>query len=168
MKIEMLFGGATRFATLEALSETQKPITAHHIAITKGLDISATYRCLAEFQSVGIVESTPVKRNQTLYRISPKKQGQAASMFLQSLKQKTPKTIDLEEWASPQVQAGLVKKIVKLKSDDPIFKNPNKTQNIDKLLSKRIPGELSALVVSSKLEFDKIFEQKNNTYILKP
>jgi hypothetical protein len=167
MKIEMLFGGITRFATLEALSETESPITAHQIAITKGLDPAATYRCLAELQSFGIVQPVAGKRSQTFYKLSAK-QGQAAVMFLQSLKQKTPRTVDIEEWLSPQLQAGRVKKIAKLKPNDSPFMDPNKTLNIDKILSKRIPGELSALVTSSKLAFDKIFEQKNNTFILKP
>jgi Fe2+ or Zn2+ uptake regulation protein len=165
MKIEMLFGGITRFATLEALSETKSPITAYQIAITKGLDPAATYRCLAEFQSFGMVQSITGKQNQTFYRLS-EKQGKAAAMFLQSLKQKTSRTVDLEEWISPQMQAGRVKKIVKL--NDSKFKYSNKTIPIDKILSKRIPGELSALITSSKIAFDKMFKQKNNTFILKP
>ena len=48
MKVEMLFGGTTRFATIEALADARQPITAYQIAMTKGLDPAATYRCLAE------------------------------------------------------------------------------------------------------------------------
>lgn len=167
MKIEMLFGGMTRFATIDALAEAREPITAHQIAMTKGLDPAATYRCLAEFLHFRIVEFVTGERNQTFYKLS-EKSGQAAAMFLQSLKQETSKTIELEEWMSPEMQSERMKKIVKIeKSDDPIFRNSNKKQNIGKLMSKRIPGELSALVTSAKLAFDEIFEQKNGMFILK-
>ncbi|MEO9307243.1 MAG: hypothetical protein ABI342_02895 [Nitrososphaera sp.] len=163
MKIEMLFGGMTRFSTLEALMETRQPITAYQIATIKGLDPAATYRCLEEFKNFGIVKSMTVKPNQTFYKLSDK-QGKAAAMFLQSLKQETPKTISLEEWISPQMQAQRIKKIPKV--DKLTFRN-SKTQNIDKILSNRIPGELSALILSARLAFNETFEQKNDTFILR-
>jgi len=42
MKVEMLFGGSTRFTILETLAEAKKSITAHQIALTRGLDPAAT------------------------------------------------------------------------------------------------------------------------------
>ncbi|MDE1725488.1 MAG: hypothetical protein KGH76_06295 [Thaumarchaeota archaeon] len=167
MKIETLFGGATRFATIEALAETRQPITAYQIAMRKGLDPAATYRCLAEFLNFRIVESIVGKRNKTFYKLSDLS-GQAAAAFLKSLRQKTSKTNDLEEWISPEMQAERIKKIVKLdKIDNPIFRNSDEKQNMDKIMSKRTSGELSALITSSKLAFDEIFEQENDTFILK-
>jgi Fe2+ or Zn2+ uptake regulation protein len=167
MKIEMLFGGMTRFSTIEALAEARQPITAYQIAMTKGLDPAATYRCLTELSDFRIVEFVAGKRNQTFYKLSDGS-GQAAVAFLRSLKQKTSTTVDLEEWMSPEMQAERMKKIVKLDQlDDPIFRNTNEEQSVDELMSKRVPGELSALIISSKLAFDELFEQKNNMFILK-
>ncbi len=34
-------------------------------------------------------------------------------------------------------------------------------------MSKRIPGELTALIESSQIAFNEMFEKKNNTFILK-
>lgn len=56
-KVELLLGGKTRFAVLEALAEAKRPVTACRVAMNKGLDPAATYRCLAEFSDFGIVES---------------------------------------------------------------------------------------------------------------
>lgn len=75
MKIEMLFGGATRFAVLQALTESKVPITAYKIAIRQGLDPAATYRCLAEFLEFGIVKYQIKKRNQKSYTLSSGQEG---------------------------------------------------------------------------------------------
>lgn len=164
MKVEMLFGGSTRFTILEALSEAKQSITAHQIAITRGLDPAATYRCLTEFLEFGIVKSE-TKHSQTFYRLSSGP-GRAAAEFMHSLKQRT-KQDDLEEWISPKMQAKRMAKITRLdKLDESKFRDKVKTQNIDKLLSKRTPGELTALVMSSKIAFRKLFEQKGNVFIL--
>jgi hypothetical protein len=56
MNPEAMFGGKTRFAILEALAEAKRPVTAYQIAMTKGLDPAATYRCLLEFSEFGVVE----------------------------------------------------------------------------------------------------------------
>lgn len=167
MKVEMLFGGTTRFATMEALANARQPITAYQIAMTKGLDPAATYRCLTELSDFKIVESKTGERNQTFYTLSDGP-GRAATEFLRSLKQKTPQSVDLEKWMSPEMQAARMGKIVKLdKLDKSIFGNPNKKQNIEKIMSKRTPGELSALITSSKIAFDELFEQKDNAFVLK-
>ena len=65
MKVEMLFGGNTRFAILEALTNANDAITAYQIAMTRGLDPAATYRCLTEFLAFKIVELEMKERNQT-------------------------------------------------------------------------------------------------------
>ena len=165
--MEILFGGMTRFATIEALAEARKPITAYQVAMTKGLDPAATYRCLVELLNFRIVEFEEGERNQTFYKLS-NGSGKAAAEFLRSLKQKTSESVDLEKWMSPEMQAERMKKIVKIdRLDDPIFRNSNEKQNVDELMSKRVPGELSALITSSKLAFDELFEEKNNVFVLK-
>jgi len=167
MKLEMLFGGKTRFAVLEALANTTDSTTAYQIAITKGLDPAATYRCLTELSELRIVESETKKRNQTVYKLS-EGPGKAAAAFLRSLKQKTPEVMDLEIWMSPKMRAERMAKFVRLdKLDTSKFRNPKEKQNVDELLSKRTPGELSALIISSKIAFNELFEQKDNAFILK-
>ena|SRR2546422_8490919 len=167
MKVEMLFGGNTRFAILEALAEAKQPITAYQIAITRGLDPAATYRYLTEFLEFRIVESKMEERNQTFYRLSDGA-GRAAAEFLRSLKQKTPDSVDLEKWMSPEMRAKRMAKIVRLDQlDKSKFRNPDEKQNIDELMSKRVSGELSALIASSKIAFSGLFEQKDSTFTLK-
>jgi len=167
MKIEMLFGGNTRFAVLEALANAYDGTTAYQIAITKGLDPSATYRCLTELLEFRIVESETKERNQTFYKLS-EGSGRAAAEFLRSLKQKTSESVDLEKWMSPEMQAERMKKIVRFDQlDKSKFRNKNENQSIDEIMSKRTPGELSALIASSELAFDELFEQEDNMFILK-
>lgn len=167
MKLEMLLGGNTRFAVLEALANANDAITAYQIAITKGLDPSATYRCLTEFLEFGIVESEKKGRNQTFYKLSDGA-GKAAAEFLRSLKQKAPKSIDFEEWMSPEMRSERMTKIVRLNQlDMSKFRNPKKNQNVEDLMSKRTPGELSALITISKIAFNELFEQKGDMYVLK-
>ena len=163
----MLFGGNTRFAILEALAEAKRPITAYQIAITKGLDPSATYRCLTEFLEFRIVESEMEQRNQTFYKLSDGA-GRAAAEFMGSLKQKTSESVDLEKWMSPKMQSERMAKIVRLDQlDESKFRNLDEKQSVDEIMSKRVSGELSALITSSKIAFSELFEQKNNTFILK-
>lgn len=164
MKVEMMLGGMTRFATIEALADAEQPITAYQIAMAKGLDPAATYRCLTELSDFGIVESKTGERNQTFYNLSDGP-GQAAAEFLRSLKQKTPQSVDLEKWMSPELQSERMEKIVRL--DKSIFRNPDEKQSVDEILSKRTYGELSTLVTSAKIAFNELFEQKNNVIILK-
>ena len=167
MKLEMLFGGKIRFAVLEALANANDTITAYQIAITKGLDPAATYRCLTEFSEFKIVESETKERNQTFYKLSDGS-GQAAAAFLRSLKQKTPKIVNLEEWLSPKMQAERMTKFVRLdQSDISKFRNPQEKQNLDELMSKRTPGELSALITTSKIAFNELFEKEDNSFILR-
>jgi hypothetical protein len=163
---EVLLGGKTRFAVLEALVEAeQQPITAYQIAMAKGLDPAATYRCLTELSAFMIVSETK-KGNQTLYKLS-KGAGRAAADFLQSLIQKTPESIDLKKWISPEMQAERMAKIIKFTRIDASKFKSQESQNIDELLSKRASGELSTLIKSSKMAFDELFEKTDNTFILK-
>lgn len=167
MKVEMLFGGKTRFAILEALADAKQPITAYQIAMTRGLDPAATYRCLTELLEFRIVESEIKERNQTFYRLSDVA-GRAAAEFLRSLKEKTPESVDLEKWMSSKMRAERMAKIVRLDQlDKSKFRNPDEKQNVDELMSKRVSGELSALITSSKIAFNELFEQKDSTFILK-
>jgi len=167
MKVEMLFGGNTRFAILEALAEATQPITAYQIAITRGLDPAATYRCLTEFLEFRIVESKIEERNQTFYKLSDGS-GRASAEFMRSLKQKTPESNDLEKWMSPKMQSERMAKIVRLdQSYESKFRNPDGKQSVDEFMAKRISGELSALITSSKIAFNELFEQKDNTFTLK-
>ena len=167
MKLEMLFGGKTRFAVLEALANAADAITAYQIAITKGLDPAATYRCLTELSEFGIVQSQTRGRNQTYYKLSDGP-GQAAAAFLQSLKQKTPQVVDLDVWMSPKMRSERMTKFVRLgQLDVPKFRNQKERQSVDELMSKRTPGELSALITSSKIAFNELFEQKSNRFVLK-
>ena len=164
---EVLLGGKTRFAVLEALADARQPITAYQIAIVKGLDPAATYRCLTELSEFRIVSETK-ERNQTLYKLS-KETGRAAAELLRLLKQKTPESVDLEKWISSEMQAERMAKIVRLaRFDASKFRSPDESQDIDSLLSKRVSGELSALVKSSKIAFNELFERiDNNTFVLK-
>ncbi len=167
MKVEGLLGGKTRFAVLEALAEAYQPLTAYQIAMTKGLDISATYRCLTEFSRFQVVESEEKKTNQTYYRLSGGA-GRAAAAFLRSLKQKTSESIDLEEWLSPEMQAKRMAKIVRLNAD-PLSTSGElgEGKDINEIMSKRVPGELSALITSSQIAFNDFFEERSGTFILK-
>jgi len=167
MKIEMLFGGKTRFVILKALAESNQPITAYQIAITRGLDPSATYRCLMELLEFRIVESETKERNQTFYTLS-NGAGRAAAEFLYSLKQKTPELAELEKWVSTDMQSERMSKIIDLvQLDKSKFRNPDERQNVIDLMSKRVAGELSVLITSSKISFNRLFEQKNGAFILK-
>ncbi len=162
-----MFGGKTRLAVLEALTNAIDGTTAYQVAITKGLDPAATYRCLTEFSELKIVDSKTNKRNQTFYKLS-EGPGQAAAVFLRSLKQKAPEVTDLEIWMSPKIRAERMAKIVRLgQIDTSKFKNPTEKQSVEQLMSKRSPGELSALITTSKLAFNELFEQKDDMYILK-
>lgn len=167
MKVELLFGGKTRFATLEALADAKQPITAYQIAMTRGLDPAATYRCLTEMLEFRIVESKTEERNQTFYKLSDVA-GRSAAEFLRSLKQKTPESTDLEIWMSPKMRAERMAKIVRLDQlDTSKFRKPKEKQSVEELMSKRTPGELSALITTSKIAFNELFEQKDDMYILK-
>lgn len=163
---EVLLGGKTRFAVLEALADARQPITAYQIAIVKGLDPAATYRCLTELSEFRIVSETK-ERNQTFYKLS-EEAGRAAAEFLRLLKQKAPESVDLEKWISPEMQAERMAKIVRLaRFDASKFRSPDERQDIDDLLSKRVSGELSALVKSSKIAFNELFEKRDNIFILR-
>src|SRR5437867_8791304 len=168
MKVEVLFGGKTRFATLEALAEAEQPMTAYQIAMTKGLDPAATYRCLTEFAKFGIVESKIKKRNQLTYTLS-EGAGKAAVALLHSLKRKTTEPIDLEDWLSPEMRAERMSKIIRLDPSKVKFSHvrADEQRGVDELMSKRVSGELSALIASSKIAFNGIFEQKGDAFILK-
>lgn len=168
MKTEVLLGGKTRFAILEALAEARQPVTAYQIAMTKGLDPAATYRCLTEFSGFGVVESEIKERNQTFYKLS-KGTGKAAAEYLRSLKKKASESIDLEKWLSPEMQAERMAKIVRLdtKLDASIFGKAIERKGVDELLSERVSGELSALIASSQIAFNELFERKDGTFILR-
>jgi Fe2+ or Zn2+ uptake regulation protein len=168
-KVEVLFGGKTRFAVLEALAEAKQPVTAYQIAINKGLDPAATYRCLAEFSEFGIVESEIKERNQTFYKLSEGK-GKAASEFLRSLTQKAPEPMDLEKWISPETRAERMAKIIKINVNQLDASAPRKMakrKDITDLMSKRISGELSALIASSQIAFNELFDKKEGMFVLK-
>jgi Fe2+ or Zn2+ uptake regulation protein len=160
MKIDVLLGGKTRFTILEALAEVKKPVTAYQIAVTRGLDPAATYRCLIEFSEFGVVEYERKERNQTFYKLS-KRSGKAAAEYLLSLKQKAAESIDLEKWSSPEMQAERMAKIVRFDTTTS-FGKAIERKGVDELLSKRVSGELSALIASSKIAFNELFEQKND------
>lgn len=164
MKAEVLLGGKTRFTILEALAEAEQPLTAYQIAMTRGLDPAATYRCLTEFAEFGVVGSEIRERNQTSYKLS-KGAGKAAAEFLRSLKQKAAEPADLEKWLSPEMRAERMSKIVRL--DAPLFGKAIERKEIDELLSKRTTGELSALIESSQIAFNELFERKGDTFILR-
>lgn len=162
MRTEALFGGKTRFAVLEALSEAKRPMTAYQIAIAKGLDPAVTYRCLAEYSTAGITE--PIKeQNQTSYALS-KGAGKAAAGYLRSLKQKPPEPVDLEDWLSPDVQAERMEKIARIGRTEP---KTGKSIAAGEILSRRASGELAALAASSKIAFNELFEKKNNIFVLR-
>lgn len=165
MKAEILLGGRTRFLTLDALVDAKQPITAYQIAMTKGLDPAATYRCLTELLEFRIVESEIKGHNQTFYKLS-NVAGRAAANFLRSLKQKT-KPVDLEKWMSTEMQAERMEKIVRLQLGRSKFRNVDEKQNVDKIMSKRVKGELAVLVTSAEMAFNELFELKDGTFILR-
>ena len=169
-KMEELLGGRTRFAILEALAEAKKPMAAYRIAMVKGLDPAATYRYLTDFSEFGVVEPVTKGRKQTSYKLS-EGAGKAATAFLRSLKkQKTPATIDLDEWMSPEMQSRRTARIIGLANqfnDVVAFERAFEEKDVEELLSRRIAGELSALIASSQIAFRELFEQKDNVFILK-
>lgn len=165
----MLLGGRTRFGVLEALAEVGQPVTAYRIAMSKGLDPAATYRCLAEFSEFGVVEITK-ERNQTFYELS-KGAGRAASEFLRSLTQKTSEPLELEKWISPEARAGRTAKIIGInvnQYDKSALRKTAKRKDVDDFVSKRASGELSALIASSQITFNELFVKKDDgTFILR-
>jgi hypothetical protein len=165
MEVEVLFGGRTRFAALEALAQAKQSVTAYEIAMTKGLDPAATYRCLTEFSKFGIVEPEIMERNQTFYKLS-KRVGKAAANYLSSLRQKESKSIEMEKWLSPEMQAERMSKIVRL-GPDSLSDKAAERKGVDELLSKRASGELSALVASAQIAFNELFEQKRGIFIMR-
>lgn len=164
MEAEALLGGKTRFAVLEALADARRPMTAYQIAVIKGLDPAAAYRCIAEFAEFGIVDSKAGQRNQTSYRLS-KAAGKAAAELLRSLKQKASGSADLEGWLAPDMQAERMAKIVRL--DAVRSGKAAERKRISELLSRRAPRELAALIESSQIAFNDLFERKNGVFILK-
>ncbi|MEW6604576.1 MAG: winged helix-turn-helix domain-containing protein [Thermoproteota archaeon] len=166
MSIEALLGGRSRFAILEALAETGKPVTAYQIAMAKGLDPASTYRYLSEFLKFRVVDSER-RRNQTFYRLS-KGAGKAAVEYMQSLKRKASEPIDLQDWLSPEMQAERTAKIVRLDPDMIPFGKEAKAKQVAELLSKRAPRELAALVASSEAAFNELFDKRRDgTFTLK-
>jgi DNA-binding transcriptional ArsR family regulator len=164
-----LLGGKTRFAILEELAESKQPMTAYSIAVARGLDPAATYRYLKEFLEFGIVESEANNKNQMLYKLSGGA-GRAADDFLHSLKQSTAGVVDLEKWISSEAQAERMAKIILLdksiKSNEPLGKSL-KTTSFNKIVSKRVRGELAALVKSSQIAFKEKFIEDNGIFVLK-
>ncbi len=172
MNPEVMLGGKTRFAIIEALTEAKQPVTAYQIAVTKGLDPAATYRCLVEFAEVGVVESEiKEKRNQTFYKLS-RGTGKAAAEYMRALKKRTSdESIDLDKWTSPEMQAQRMAKIVRLNTNQ-LDTSPSgqavDRKRVDELLSKRVSGELSALIASSQIAFNELFELKEDgVFVLK-
>ncbi len=168
-RVEELFGGKIRFNILESLAEAKQPMTAYQIAISKGLDPAATYRYVREFADLGIVEYVTTG-NQTVYQLT-NSVGNTLATFLRSVKGKEqkPMPVDLEVWTSPEMQAERTSKIVGLSNK--IRKLPLDIipENIDveNLLSRRVSGELSALIASSQIAFNELFEQNGDTFVLK-
>ena len=164
MKVEMLFGGKTRLAVLEALSGASTPLTAYSIALSKGLDPAATYRCLAEYSEFGVVDLIK-EQSQTVYTLS-KGAGKAAIGYLRSLKRRAPEPADLEEWLSADMQAERMEKVAQVSRLAPV---PEKAaeKSVDEILSMRVSGELSALAASSRIAFNELFEQKGGIFILR-
>jgi len=167
-RLEELFGGKIRFSILESLAEAKQPMTAYQIAISKGLDPAATYRYLTEFADLNIVKSSVKANKQTTYRLSDET-GNAFVEFLRSLKREASEPIQLEEWTTPEMQAERTSKIVGLFNQIqklPLRITPQDIQ-VDALLSRRVSGELSALIASSQIAFNELFEQKGDMFILK-
>lgn len=161
-KAEALLGGKTRFGILEALAEAKQPVTAYQIAISKGLDPAATYRCLTEFTEFGVVESETRERNQTFYKLS-EDTGKAASELLRLLTRRKSDPMELEKWISPETRAERMAKIIRINVNQfgkPAPANMGKRKDIIDLMSKRISGELSALIASSQIAFNELFEKR--------
>jgi hypothetical protein len=122
-----------------------------------------------EFANFGIVESEKRDRNQTIYKLS-NGAGKAAAEFLRSILQKKSETHDLEEWLSPKKRSERMAKIMRLDRDKLAaspFIQSIKRKSVDQLMSKRTPGELSALIKSSKIAFEGYFLQEESSYIMK-
>ena len=169
-RVEELFGGKIRFNILESLAEAEQPMTAYKIARSKGLDPAATYRYLREFAELGIVECATIGSNQKIYQFTNSK-GNACITFLRSVKEERQKPIpvDLEVWTSPKMQAERTSKTVGLSNKIRKLSLDILPENIDaeNLLSRRVSGELSALITSSQIAFNELFEQKGDTFVLR-
>ena len=170
LNAEVLFGGRTRYRVLEALAEAKRPITAYQIAISKGLDPSATYRCLIEFSDFGIVAPEAKARNQTVYKLS-KGAGKSAAEFLRALTKDKPESNDMEVWFSPKTQAERMTSIIRVDKRNIAssrFVRAAERKSVRELISKRTSGELSALIESSKIAFNERFKrQENGVFVLK-
>ena len=170
MNAEVLLGGRTRFRIMEALVEAKQPVTAHQIALSKGLDPSATYRCLAEFSDFGIVASETKTRNQTVYKLS-KSTGKLAAEFLRALTKNRSESDDMEEWFSSKTQAERMSNIIRVNKEkiasSPFVRGAER-KSVKELMSKRTSEELSVLIQSSEIAFNELFEtNENGVFVLK-
>ncbi len=161
VNIEQFLGGRIRFAILNALAGSNKAMTAYTIAMKYGLDVAATYRYLAEFADVDIVEPVRKARKQTAYRLS-QGIGKVAVNFLQSLKQK--QRIDFDEWMRPEAVSDRTAKSLKarlsIKDLDELVKGEALSiEEAEKLLRKRKSGELEALIEVGRVGFNRTFKQ---------
>ena len=161
VNIEQFIGGRIRFAILNALAESAEPMTAYSIAIQQGLDPAATYRYLAEFAKVGIVEPVKKKQKQTAYRLS-RDSGKAAIRFLNSLKQVKP--INFEQWMSPEARAERTEKSLAARlSDEELAQLAHggalDVEQAKKFLNRRRAGELKALAEAARIGFNQRFKR---------
>jgi len=161
VNIEQFVGGRIRFAIMNALAGSGKPVTAYSIAIRYGLDPAATYRYLAEFAKVGIVESVRKAQKQTAYRLS-EGVGKAAVNFLQYLKQE--QRIDFDEWMRPKAVSDRAAKCLKARLSAGEVAELAKgealgVEEAERLLEKRKSGELEALIEAGRIGFHRTFKQ---------
>jgi MFS family permease len=94
----------------------------------------------------------------------------AASEFLRLLKQKTSGPVDLEQWISPEVQAERMSKIIRIdvdQFDKSATRKATRGKGAAGLASKRISGELSALIASSQIAFNELFDEKDGVFVMK-
>lgn len=163
VNVAQFIGGKIRFVILNALAGSAEPMTAYSVATKYALDPAATYRYLAEFASVGIVEPVKKARKQTAYKLGAS--GRAAIRFLNSLKQVKP--IDFEQWMSAEALAERVSKSLAARlSAEELAElgkgEPLSVEQATKLLYRRRAGELEALIEAAKMGFNQSFKQVGN------
>lgn len=78
--------------------------------------------------------------------------------------------MDLEKWISPEIPSERMARIIRINVDQfdkSATRKVTKGKGVTDLMSKRIYGELSALITSSQIAFNELFEEEYGVFIMK-
>lgn len=151
-----MLGSKVRWAILDCLLSSDKPLSAYSIARKRGIDVKTTYEVIKILEEVGVVKRVS-KGKQALYRISDNELGKALAELIKAVKKHEE---NYNVWMSNTLKgkririALAVSKTVNVKRDKPLSVN-----EAFKMLKRRANGELDALAKIARRKFFKMFEK---------